>query len=956
MPQTYVSLDLETTGTRPGRDEIFEIAAVKFRGDSVLDTWHTLVRPGRPVPHGVRRLTGIEVAELTSAPPLDAVKRDLIAFVGEAPLVGQSVQNDIDFLTNAGVKLPGPAFDTFELASLLLPELTEYSLAAVAAHFAIPYPQHHRALPDAEAAHKVFTALRHKAESLEPAVLTEIARLLRRFGGPLFVFFSECERARLGEGFGTSVGARVAARQGLEETNLDFLLHGAPREEPLRPKEPRRSINTPDLSALLAPDGAVAARLPGYEHRPEQLAMLEGVSAALNDRKHLIVEAGTGTGKSVAYLLPAMAFAAENDARVVVSTNTINLQDQLIGKDIPDLISALSGPAGDPALPPVRTAVLKGRTNYLCLRRWSALRGADTLNWEEAKVLIRTLIWLPQTGSGDREELNLETAEAGVWSRISAQADECLASACTHLKRGTCFLFRARRNAERAHLVVVNHALLMSDLLAESQLIPDYDYLVVDEAHHLEDVATGQLGYHIGPRELLGFLDLLWRRLDSERGGGLLAEIGNHFRGSTVPQLRQREIVGLAADQQSAVDGARLSAAELIALSARFLRDHVTGGEFERRLRLTPAARHLTGWAAIERQWETLRGQLGPLIDLVGRLQAAFEPFESAKVLDYENLMTQLGSIGLAGRLLVERLDGFIAAPAADQIYWLTGTGDTVQMNAAPLDVGVELDRLLFSRKDAVVLTSATLSTAGTFTYIRDRLGMQEGRELLVGSPFDYAGSTLLAIPTDIPEPNRPDYPRRLEQAVLEICKAAEGRTLVLFTAYAALRQVDRAIRGELERQDILVLAHGQDGSRKQLLRSFRSNPRAVLLGTSSFWEGIDIAGEALSVVVLTKLPFGVPSDPVYAARSERLDDPFNQFQVPQSILKFRQGFGRLIRRRTDRGAVVILDCRVDTKEYGKAFLRSLPRCTERRGPVTRLAGEIAGWLRKDAEIGETPV
>ena len=472
MSTTYVSLDLETTGLDPRSDSIIEIGAIKFEGAAPIETFHTLVKPMRPVPYRVQLLTGIITEDLEGAPLAAAVLGDLVSFVGEHPIVGHNVAFDIAFLSAEGAEVANQTYDTFELATVLLPALSDYSLSAVADEVGVSYSIRHRALPDAAIAKDVFLALVGKASALDPSIIAEIDRVTRGLDwSPAHLF------------------------HGIAEERMVDVLHvrdepapaglAAEREERLTPRRRKKGVDSQLLADMLAPGGVMEKAFPGFEHRPEQVHMMGAVAQALNDGEHLIVEAGTGTGKSIAYLMPGAVFAVENKTPVVISTNTINLQEQLINKDIPDLTKVLALQS----LPAPRYAQLKGRNNYLCQRRWASLRRSQPLPLNEAKLVVRTLVWAASTETGDRAELNLRGEDLYIWNRICAQSENCLGAQCPFQNRGACYLYRARRKAETAHLVVVNHALLLSDIasVARGRIIPDYGHLIVDEAHHLEE-------------------------------------------------------------------------------------------------------------------------------------------------------------------------------------------------------------------------------------------------------------------------------------------------------------------------------------------------------------------------------------------------------------------------------------------------------------------------------------
>jgi len=946
------------TGLRPDSDDIIEIAAVRFQGEKVLGRWQTLVRPSFPLPFRTEQFTGITAAEAASAPPLAAVTGQLVSFVRDYPIVGQSIPQDIAFLARKGIALTNVVYDTFDLASILLPEISNYSLASLAEYFNIRFPVQHRAMPDAEVSKDVFNALWERAMDLDLAIVGEINRLTSNSQWPLRYFFREVEKAKSRSTFQRTIGAQLASKMGLEETNLEFLLGRGRRQEPLRPKAEKLPVDVESVCSLLAADSPLESVIDSFEHRPEQVRMAAAVAEALNHDRHLMVEAGTGTGKSLAYLLPVLSFSLQNDAHVVISTNTINLQDQLIGKDIPSVERFLSAEAVDaatrarfPSLPwgkPLKVALVKGRSNYLCLRRWSHLRRAEGLSLDEIKVLIRLLVWLPSTATGDRSEMNLMPGEASVWSKVCAQVENCLGSQCNYQKRGTCFLHRARRAAEASHVIVVNHALLLSDVAAGTGILPEFDYLIVDEAHHLEEEATEQWGFEVDERMVDGYLNELSEHAGGDRWLGLLSEVKAHFRGSTVSPARIKEIDRLTEEAHARVAEARPRQRDFFAAALNFMRRRPEErNEYDQRLRLTRQVRSQPEWKEVEIAWENLQGALIDIERSLGSLQTAFEGLSEAKILDYEELMLRFSSLLFRSSELRRQLDAIIVGREEASVHWLTlnGRTGTVHLSMAPLHVGHLLQRSLFATKRSVVLTSATLAVANDFDYMKGRLGLEDCQFEMIGSPFDYKRTTRVYIPDDIPEPNHPGYQRAIEHAIIDICRSTGGRTLVLFTSHSALRAVHAAVRGPLEREHVLVLGHEIDGSRKQLLSTLQNNPHTVLLGTSSFWEGVDIVGEALRVLIIAKLPFSVPTDPIFAARSETFRDAFNEYAVPQTILRLKQGFGRLIRSKKDTGVVVILDRRIQTKGYGQVFLKSLPPAPVSSVSADRLGKEVASWL-----------
>lgn len=917
MLDTFVSLDLETTGLSPDLDEIIEIGVVKFQGEKVLETFHTLVKPFAPLSHKTHLLTGITQKEVETAPPFWLVAEDLLSFVGNHPIVGQNITFDLDFLSSQGVRFSNPFYDTLELARLLLPQLLDNSLPALAKALGIPPAVHHRALSDAMTAKEVFLALVEKAFQLDLPLVAEINRLTQGTDWMFRSLFKEIEGAKL-KTLPDSLGQSPFP-----------LAQPSDLGEPLTPNTILKPLDLDQLTALLKPDGSVANSFPAYEYRPEQVSMMSAVAQSLNNSQHLIVEAGTGIGKSLAYLLPAIFFAVNNNAPVIISTNTINLQEQLMTKDIPDLLGAIRHQLND-----FRVTRLKGRGNYLCPRRWNSWRNQG-LTGDELKFLLRTLVWLSSTSDGDRAEINLVGNESSFWKKICAQEESCLGARCIYDQQESCFLRRARQRAERAHMVVINHALLLSDVAKGGRVLPNYSHLIVDEAHHLEEEATKQLGFQIGEQDIVDYLNYL---------SGLLSHIKNSLQG--VGSERRKEIEQIMESLRQQAEKVRVSASSFFGTLLYFLQCHVEQPQ-EHELRLTREIRQKSGWSGVEISWENLSLELERVEGGLSQLYTMIESLSDMGILDFDHFITELSSLRQEARELSHEINSIVGGADKDTIYWLSlkGRDDSPYLCAAPLHVGPILEKYLFSKKDCVVLTSATLSTEGTLEYIKERLGLKGSKELLLGTPFDHLSSTLIYLPQDIPPPDKPGYQAAVEDSLIELCREVRGYTLVLFTSYASLQATYAAIQPYLEKEGIQTLGQGIDGSPKRLLDAFKSNPETILLGTSSLWEGIDVVGKALSVLVIIRLPFSVPTEPVFAARSELFKDAFDQYALPQAILRFKQGFGRLIRSKEDRGVIVVLDQRLQAKPYGKAFLSSLPTCTIKSGWRREMPKEVLGWL-----------
>ncbi len=931
-----VAIDLETTGLDPQRDAILEIGAVRFSGTRIVDEWHSLINPQRRIPEEITQLTGITEAMVRNAPVMAEIIPDLLGFVGHAPILGHNVRFDLGFLAAHNLLTENTPIDTYEIAATMLPQASRYSLGALGQALGILLPATHRALDDARVTVRLYQSLFERALQLPLPLLAEIVRLGEPLDWDANYFFRHALRQR--------AGRPVSSAEDLSGNIYGhFLTRAAARRRSADQAEPEPvdeakiiPLDEEEIAALLSHGGPFARYFPHYEERSEQIAMAQAISRALSFSEHLMVEAGTGVGKSFAYLVPAALFARQNNTRVVISTNTINLQDQIIHKDIPDLAAALQID--------LQAAILKGRGNYLCPRRLEILRRQGPKNTNEMRLLAKTLVWLAQGGSGDRNEINLHhPADREIWRRISAEDSRCTADTCLQHTNGACPFYQARLAAQHAHILVVNHALLLADAISGNRVLPEYQYLIVDEAHHLENASTNALHLRVTRYDF----DRALRETGGMKEGVLYSILKN-----THHLLPPADFAALEARIQRASDTIfRLKeyGQHFFATLNDFILQQREGrapSQYAYQERILPATRTQPEWANVEIAWEQARETFDLLFELLKQIrQDMAELYQNG----YEPIgdhVDDLDNNQLTLREIRETIDNIVFEPQTDRVYWVEiSTRNALSLHAAPLHVGSLVEKYLWHEKNSMVLTSATLTTQNRFDYIRQVLNATEANELILGSPFDYENAALLFVPTDIPEPNQHGFQAALNRALLDLARTTQGRMLVLFTSYAQLKRTARALLPHLQEAGINLYEQGQGASANALLETFKTDPQAVLFGTRSFWEGVDVPGEALSVVVLTRLPFDVPSDPLIAARAEQFNDPFHEFLIPEAILRFRQGFGRLIRSQRDRGVVAILDKRVLTKAYGRAFLDSLPTCTRRKGSIRALPRLTREWL-----------
>lgn len=929
MLNRYVALDLETTGTNPGTDSIIEVGMIKVAEGRVIDTFHTLVRPEVKIPLRIKKMTGIDNQMLAEAPQFHQIRDAVADFIEGEGILGHNVGFDISFLQcSLGRTIHNHAYDTHELARILLPSAKSYRLSDLCASAGIETAVSHRALEDARAAMMLYDHLVKSLYRLDGQLLVYLEWLLKKAGSAWGVAVQGSAGFSPGKASNWRPGRELPARgdHGRYES-----AGGWGYADPGRVRD------------IISEGGLLNRTMPFFQYRHQQVEMATEVAWAFNEKKFLLVEAGTGTGKSMAYLIPSILWVAGGGPRVVISTGTINLQDQLWHKDIPRLMKCLGMN--------IKAVLAKGRSNYICLRRWYAALSEGAAPEREAAFFARVLVWLGETESGDKVELNLNFQEEELWLEICADSEGCLGNKCGYYS-GMCFVARAKREAESSGLIITNHALLLSDIRTNNMVLPAYGPLIIDEAHHLEDAATEQLGRQVSWSDI---------RHWTSTAGKAVARCWE-----LVPQANSNAWMDCLVSLKADLARLRAVTGEFFNIIKSFVCRNVTlyeGEVLNQRIK----SDHFCGddygplWAQYRNFTFEMRSVLDGFRRVIDLLQAWAIENDS-----WGGRLKDIIQLAFSGEELLENIEFNLNCRDESFVYWISVSGQGewpfVSINSSPVRVGSLLYERLFSEKESVVMTSATLTVNGSFDFFTERTGIDRicgsrVKKKQIESPFLYDRQSLLCLVNDLPhqgfEADR-RYIEKVGAALKELVMAAGGKTLALFTSHRVLREVYGHVKESLEENDICVLGHKIDGNRLRLVEEFKKAGRAVLMGAASLWEGIDIPGESLSCVIIVKLPFSSPSAPVLEARMEELEingrSSFYDYYLPLAIIRFKQGFGRLIRSENDRGVVVVLDRRILEKGYGRHFLGSLPAREHYKGGIRMVKDRIVGWFGENAE------
>ena len=917
----FVILDLETSGVDPKKDDIIEVAAIRYENGKEVKRYDSLIKIDYPLPEIITIITSITDRDLEKdGKDKEDVFQEIESIIKGAYIVGHNINFDLSFLQAKGIDLDILGkIDTIPLAQMLIPEATSYSLESLSDDLNILHENKHRAMGDVEATLSLFEHLWKKANELPKTVVDEIQEALPRGNWEGSIFFEDIKGGK----------------------------KNPPSAPQLAPQsEPQLGIKKPlEISDLFGEGGALSQNMDEYEPRPQQVEMASQVASAFQENYHLICEAPTGVGKSLAYLAAAVHTAISNKSKVVISTNTINLQEQLYYKDVPLLQKIYQESTGNTGF---RVAMLKGRSHYLCLRRLAEFKRKPRFGNGELILLIKILVWQYLHSLDETCEIHLTREEVPVWDfELSSKHEHCTPQKCKPY--GKCYLHQAREKAEHSDVIIVNHALLCSDLV-NSGLLPDYNYLIIDEAHRFEEVATSAMGVGIKQENLVLPIKVIQNHLEdlSRRFEGTL------FGSSDIFEAVEPLLADIP-DMLQYIDN-------FFNVIALFVNRNVQESAYIENLLIDRVIVASEEWINLSESFADLNSDLRVWMEKLRKIATTLELSDNKDFPEQDEFTDELiqeimilqEQLGHVSNFFDEEHKG------KELIRWaMSDMSGVINIHMAPLMLGPNLKEKLYDKKKSIILTSATLgvqlkqndmdhSEQHPFTYLRNILGLDESfEEVILDSPYDFESQTYVITPSDLLPLTARNSITQISDFIKNLIRTVGGGMLGLFTAYNALENVYLNLMQSFTANDPKVLAQRLSGGRNKIFKAYMNDPQnSVLLGTNSFWEGVDIQGEALKTLIIHKLPFDVPSDPIIKARSQLFANSFYEYSVPRAILRFRQGFGRLIRSKKDYGVLIILDNRVITKEFGRMFLQSLPEgITQEKLLLSQIPEKVKEWF-----------
>ncbi|WP_445492237.1 ATP-dependent DNA helicase DinG [Niallia sp. 03133] len=925
MENKYVVIDLETNGNSPRKgDRIIQFAAVVVEDGKIIEEFSSLVNPLQPINPFIEELTGINDEMVEEAPLFEEIADKIIVLLQDAYFVAHNVLFDLSFLSEeleqAGYQaFYGPVLDTVELARILFPTADSYKLTDLALQEGIDHTRPHQADSDAYVTAELLLILLKKMKNFPLQTLKQLKKLSSSLKSDADLVLDNI------------INEKQKKVEYIPE-NMEIYRGLALKVQPI--DKMQKKMSPPPLFESGRLDKVMERALPFYRKRHGQLKMMDSIYQAFEQNQHSLIEAGTGVGKSLAYLIPASYFAAHHHKQLIISTFTTQLQEQLIQKDLPLLEKILPFS--------ISYTIIKGRNHYISLDKFEVSLFEQDDNYDVILTKMQILVWLTETSTGDRDELNLSSGGVLYWDKIKNDGNFSLSISKAWAPKD--FYRRIRNAAQKAQLIITNHALLLKDMTSVQKLLPAYEYAIIDEGHQFEKAATKHFGYQlpyvqmkwsinaIGTYEqkqyfyrLESFLvddENRYMRKDNQLFHDLQAELEEFFRTLLryAKKYGRKNVVAKTSFRVKNNDTKEWSLLRGVADRLVFLFKDCQ----------TVVTEKIN---ALKRMNETLSSEQLMIVERITAIQKEWEEYTSS-----------LRSIFLREN---------------ESISWLEADLKTYPNNAIlyaqPYSISDRLQKDFFSRKNTIIFTSATMTVNNSFQYYAESLGLinSNHKEEQIPSPFQYDKQVQLLIPEGVPEINTvplEEYVVSVADHIIRIAEATNGRMLILFTSYDMLRKTYDLMKEGGFLEEYAILAQGiTAGSRMRLTRNFQRYDKAILMGTNSFWEGIDIPGEDLSCLIIVRLPFSSPDEPLTEAKNEQIKknggNPFLENSLPEAVLRFKQGFGRLIRTEEDKGFIVVFDRRIITTSYGKTFLQSIPTVPVKATKLDEMLVFIKEWL-----------
>ena len=911
---TFVSFDLETTGLDANTDYIIEFGAVKVVDGEITERYQQFIKPPIRIPQFIQKLTGINDEMVKDAPTFEEVVDDLYDFLDDYPLVAHNIHFDYNFLNKKreaidGIPLKNRIFDTLSLSRTVRYDFINHKLGTVAESYGLSQEGAHRADYDADMVAQIFLILLSEMSDLPDEVLEMLARVMEKSGLPNEFLYS------------AMLEWRASGRA------PDRLKEYPQIEKPQRPniRHHESPGNYTNLDDIFSEGGMLSSTLEAYEPRETQVKLAHDIYTSMLNDEFLVAEAGTGVGKSLAYTVPAVLSRHELDESepILISCNTKNLQDQLFHKEIPFIQEKLKLP--------VRALLLKGRNNYLCKTKWQ--RAMRDISWRfsrrDREALQTLVVWASETHTGDIDEHNgfNTTGNALVWSKLNSEPGFCTTNICSH--NDFCYLGKLRQESAKADIVVVNHSLLLADAAASHAILPAYQRLIVDEAHLLEKTAYQFFAAEFSYRSLRIQMDQLFYKARNKSG------LSVELRHQMVP-YDEKEKQSLTA----LLDRLETDITSLNETMLTFFTEFKQSRQLELE-RATFTYKELYTdqneiFAPMKGSWFALVSSLQSLVDLVRDIEKGCDELEHADDRGISEIVSRLLTWREIMLGTIEIMNKQEQANDPDMIYWFEIMPKSEQIAVkfiqVPLEIGKQMDAKVYEDMASVIFTSGTLTVDNSFNYMTQRLGLNGHDRLQTRnypSPFYYEDQARIFVPTFLGPQNSENYTIEVLFLLEKIWKTHPVGTLILFTSYTMLMNWQEELEDRIKGSGRRLLVQSNRVSRLDLINQFKKHPGSILLATDSFWQGVDIPGNALELLVIAKLPFAVPSDPIVRANSNALkgagENDFMGYSVPEAAIKYKQGVGRLIRSTSDLGAIISLDDRIFTKRYGDYFRNSTP-------------------------------